>query len=113
MKFGGVTRGRWAALGLLAILAAMLQPLCAAYAAAYDVDHEAVQCCAEAETGAVVASPATVEGAKAPTASPLTAVPVLMGTPSTAVHSYRLAAIYDPPPLPSLPYHARSARILR
>jgi hypothetical protein len=113
MKLFGMPRGRWAALGLVAILAAMLQPLCAAYAAAHDVDHEAVQCCAEVDTGAIVASPAAVEGANAPAASGVAAIAVPRGTSVTRAHSYRLAAWNDPPPLPSLPYHARSARIQR
>jgi hypothetical protein len=113
MKLHGVLRGRWAVLGLLAMLAALLQPLCAAYAATQDVDHEAVQCCADVETGAVVASPVAMEVAKGPMASPLTIVAPSAGTPSTAAHSYRRAAWNDPPLLPSLPYHARSARIQR
>jgi hypothetical protein len=113
MKLFGVPRGRWAALGLVAILAAMLQPLCAAYAAGHDVDHEAVQCCAEIDTGAVVASPAAAAGAIALAASGVAAIAVPGGTAVMRAQSYRLAAWNDPPPLPSLPYHARSARIQR
>jgi hypothetical protein len=113
MKFGGVTRGRWAVLGLLAMLAALLQPLCAAYAAAHEVDHEAVQCCAEADTGAVAASPPPIETAKVTTTSPPPAVPFPVGMPTAGAYSYRLAAWNDPPPLPPLPYHVRSARIQR
>jgi hypothetical protein len=92
--------------------AALLQPLCTAYAAAHGADHQDVQCCAEMANGDFVAAPST-ETAKAPTAPPVAAVPAFRGTPVAAViQPYRLAAWNDPPP-PTLPYHARSARIQR
>jgi hypothetical protein len=113
MRFPVVPRGRWTVLfGLLAMLAALLQPLCTAYAAARGADHGEVQCCAEIANGDFVAAPST-EIAKAPTASPVAAVPAFRGRPvAAAIQSYRLVAWNDPPP-PTLRYHARSARIQR
>jgi hypothetical protein len=111
MKFGGATRGRWAALGLLAMLAVLLQPLCAAYVAAHEADPVALECCADFESGAVAVPSA--ENAKASAPPPAGAVSATYGVPSPGPHSYRDAAWNDPPPLPSLPYHARSARIQR
>ena len=114
MKFGGATRGRWAALGLLAMLAALLQPLCAAYVAAHEADPVALECCADFESGAVVASSPSAENTKASAPPPpASAVSASYGVPSPGAHSYRDAAWNDPPPLPSPPYHARTARIQR
>ena len=119
-----------AAIGMLAVLTLLVQPVCSAYelsrpppgapalSSVAEHDHGAKQgrhegkpCCSDIEMNAVLASPSADLLTALPAAKALTAVPYAEPT-QAAPASYRLAAWNSPPPLP-LPYHVRSARILR
>ena len=110
---------RLAALGLLAILALLVQPICSAYElAAGQSEHAAAH---GAEDGTPCCSGIEIDALMAPPSAPA-AKAILAGEgPSLLTYSYPAATVLaflppepwsTPPPL-SLSYHVRSARILR
>ena len=110
---------RLAALGLLAILALLVQPICSAYElAASQSDHAAAQ---GAEDGTLCCSGIEVDALMAPPPAPAVKAILAGEGPSPLTYSYPAATLLafrppepwsTPPPL-SLSYHVRSARILR
>ena len=106
---------------LFAVLAVLLQPVCATYAAAQDTAaiHSAAQdsgddgpCCSDVDSASFVA-PSSASFAKVLIAATEATIAIPRAAwVEQAPLLDRPVAWHSPPP-PPLPYHARSARILR
>jgi hypothetical protein len=106
----GPLRRALLALGLLAALMLLLQPVCKAYEGQHKADS-GLACCLDMQLDAVAAAPSV--GGEKPILSGFAALPSLPGiAPAPAQVSGRLAK-WKHPPAPSPSYYARSTRIQR
>jgi hypothetical protein len=100
-----------ALLGFVAATMLLLQPACAAYELAHFAADPDLPCCAEVQADAAAAPS---DGVRAPEAASK-AVPAPLALVSRAVSAPPPArlAVWAAPPPPPLPYHVRTARVLR